>query len=454
MGTCKRCQHFRKLLPASQLLSRAVGTADADIAKALTKVQEDEAQQRGYEAQTRVKREQSGVDEWGMTPVMSDYCGLKERDDIYLIAEIKNSGGRCTDFAAGEIEKHTCVTCRHRVVAAGPERDRAVEQRFQHMAVGNASAGMSTSTPDGLLSKHREGAASRRAFELSAIYSTKGEMLSVPLYFDHCAKLSTDGAYAVCAMRNPHGACEAWAAGAPAAAPAAPQPEPPAPPAPTEPDPEDCLWDFVDLCQKLVSRELHDDETDVIRSAVPADCADEGEARDWMIGPLADLNAEYVRQPTDARTAWLDRQLPQMVRMLRRKPWRVARIAVALYDAADQEPPVALDVEAPAAPPAPAPPPRRAAPPPVAPAPELVLEEYRGGDLLQMFRVAARNARRKVRWLQERITAAERAGERDVVDELHVELQDALNDEQQAQQRADAFAKMNRETKLNSIKNT
>ena len=82
MGLCKDCIHFRRVKPASQLLAQAIGTTDASISNALVKIQEDEAQQRGAEAQMRAKKEVAGEQEWGFRPTMSDFCALNEESGM------------------------------------------------------------------------------------------------------------------------------------------------------------------------------------------------------------------------------------------------------------------------------------------------------------------------------------------------------------------------------------
>jgi len=155
MGICQQCIHYRRVKPASQLLAQAAATTDAAISNALTKIQEDETQQKGYEAQLRAKKENANDETWGFRPVMSGFCGLREdklyRDiqegkllmqegeftsrlrelevEGYLIAEVKNFGGRCQDFEAGQPVKRSCSTCAHRIAPPGTEPDRSRRRR-------------------------------------------------------------------------------------------------------------------------------------------------------------------------------------------------------------------------------------------------------------------------------------------------------------------------------------
>jgi hypothetical protein len=358
MGICRKCMHLRKLIPASQLLAKAMGTADADISKALVKIQEDESEQRGSEAQTRARRDQLGEEAWGFKPMMSDYCGLHEEDDNFLIAEIKNLGGRCTDFAAGATQQRPCLTCAHRNVAGGASKDREREQSYNEMAMGNVSAGMATSTPDNLLSKHREGTASRRAFELSAVYASKGELLEVPAYLDRCAHYSTDDAYVVCVLRNPHGMCAGWAATAGAVAAPRPQapapapapqaaPPPPAPRAPMvraalekKPAPADPAYHeaTIELCRRLADREMSDDELATIHAAVDGDYA-AYQAGDEDAMACLD---EIFELTTTAEDDWFTARMTPRLPAFRAYPWATAGFAVGLYDARASTAPEAI----------------------------------------------------------------------------------------------------------------
>jgi hypothetical protein len=53
-NVCRECKHFRRLKPASQLLALAFPTTDAAVSNILVKIQEDEGQQKGPEAQHRM----------------------------------------------------------------------------------------------------------------------------------------------------------------------------------------------------------------------------------------------------------------------------------------------------------------------------------------------------------------------------------------------------------------
>ena len=189
----------------------------------MAKVQEDESQQKGFEAQ--VKNRQSVMDpaEWGFRPAMSSYCGFLEDQQRYPIFEIKNIGGRCEDFSDKAKPSHSCKTCIHLVAAGGLSDDRDRERDLAAMQLENIATKSQSSTPELLLTKHREGASSRKAFELSGAYAAKGVMGNQPQYLDWCRALSKESAYVITVMANPYDACTVWE---PASGVASAQPKP------------------------------------------------------------------------------------------------------------------------------------------------------------------------------------------------------------------------------------
>ena len=54
---CEKCKHFRRVKPPSQLLAVAIGTTDAAISNALTKMGEDEQKQKEEEYKNKIKNE-------------------------------------------------------------------------------------------------------------------------------------------------------------------------------------------------------------------------------------------------------------------------------------------------------------------------------------------------------------------------------------------------------------
>jgi hypothetical protein len=209
-GPCQQCIHFRPVKPSSQSLAQAIGTTDATTSNALAKIQEDEVQQKGYEAQLKSKKEIANDELWGFRPVMSDFCGLRETEGIYPIPAVKNFGGRCTEFAPGRPKERSCSTCVHRMTSQGAAEDERLLKLYGAMAGRATIVGLSSSTADSLISRHLESVPSRKAFELSGIYAANGALATKPRYFDYCGKFSSDGQYVVCVLKNPHHTCWAW----------------------------------------------------------------------------------------------------------------------------------------------------------------------------------------------------------------------------------------------------
>lgn len=210
MAVCEKCIFLRRVRPRSQLLAAVVDTTDAAVASALGKIVEDEQKQRDAEAE--FKRAQASTEQsmWPRQPVMSSYCAQQEGDGLYLIAEVKNLGGRCSDFVAGRPERKACSDCQHRIPGAGLERDRQREDLITRLHLEATSAQASTSGPEGMLKARREGVPALKGFELSGAYAADGRLPAKPEYLDYCAALSNDDEYAVCAIVNPHNTCSAW----------------------------------------------------------------------------------------------------------------------------------------------------------------------------------------------------------------------------------------------------
>jgi hypothetical protein len=209
-GPCNQCVHFRRVKPISQVFAGALGNNDAPVSDALAKIVEDERKRRETEAQYKTMASSLGRDYWEGRPLMSNFCGLKEQDETYFIAEIKNAGGGCGDFTPGERPQHRCVECRHRVVPQGRDEDQLVEQTATEMASSNIALGLPTSLPDAMLSNHREAVPARIAFEASGAYSANGHLAMTPRYLDSCGHFSADGDHVICLIQNLHDTCPAW----------------------------------------------------------------------------------------------------------------------------------------------------------------------------------------------------------------------------------------------------
>ena len=212
MGICQNCLYFRSVKPKSLLLAQAIRSTDAVISNALSEISKNESQVRGYEGQQKQNNSDRGNPIWASLPTMSSYCAKEEASGIYLIPEIKNSGGRCTDFEPGCPPKKSCETCVYRVPSKGVIKDIAIAKELCDVAGCNAMAGLSTGIPENLINKHREGANSRKAFEITSAYNSQGHLIQQPEYLDYCSRPSDEEGYLVCIFQNPHHACPFWQA--------------------------------------------------------------------------------------------------------------------------------------------------------------------------------------------------------------------------------------------------
>jgi hypothetical protein len=217
MGTCQNCIYFRSVKSKSQLLAQVIPSTDAQVSNALKEILKDENEQRGYEAQSKQEKSHNNDENWDMPPVMSNYCAFKQVEgneaekNTYLICEVKNIGERCTDFKEGRPAQQSCQTCASRVAAKGMAMDKAMEDRLSQAGQVNVVVGLSTSSTDDLLSKYRDGANSRKSFEILNAYNNQGHFVgSPPNYLDYCGALSQQENYVICTFQNPHSDCPRW----------------------------------------------------------------------------------------------------------------------------------------------------------------------------------------------------------------------------------------------------
>jgi len=213
MGVCAKCHYFRQVRPTSQLLAKTLGTSDGAVATALAKIGQDEEKVQDAEAQYKRAEASTGNMQWAYRPLMSRFCGLRENDAVYLIAEVKNAGSRCAEFEfkSAAPERRGCSDCAHRIVPSGPSRDFDREATYTRMAMGSVTLEKGSSAiPDALLNKHRESVGSRKAFEVSAVYASQGRLATKPEYLHYCGLFSTEDTFVVCILQNPHHTCSSW----------------------------------------------------------------------------------------------------------------------------------------------------------------------------------------------------------------------------------------------------
>lgn len=299
-GPCTTCRWFRAVRPASQLLAATFPPTTADVAQALGKVVEDEEKQRDAEADFKRAQAIAGKVEWLGRPVMSAYCGLREADGLYDIAEVRNAGLRCEDHDPAPREPHACRDCVHARAGTAPQADALREETYVDIAARNVSAGVQKDTTDSLLRTHREGASARKALELTGAYQTRGELLNQPGYLAWCEVFSTPDSFSVCVLRNPHHTCDRWEplAAQPAGPPAD---EPAARPAPGAPVPETRLTNRAVPSERpggamaTMDERLRTTIAWLLGTPVPDDV--------WAL-VSADLSGSWESLPQDAREQW------------------------------------------------------------------------------------------------------------------------------------------------------
>jgi hypothetical protein len=212
-GPCTKCVFFRRTRLASQILAAGFQTTTdgAEIASAIGKIVEDEQRLREAEAEAKGKADSENRDLWLARPMTSDFCGLEEANEIYRIREVKNRGGvSCDKFDDEKPKRHACEDCAHRVPAEGRQRDYEMELTYTRLLTNAVAARASTGSAEGMLQAYRAGETSRKALEISAVYTSKGRPMAKPEYLDHCAALSSEDEYVVCALQNPHHTCSSW----------------------------------------------------------------------------------------------------------------------------------------------------------------------------------------------------------------------------------------------------
>lgn len=214
MGVCSRCVYFRRVKPASQLLSGAIGpTAAAEITNALAKIVDDEQKVREGEIDVKSKDGARDRDRWAARPMMSEYCGLQESDDRFFICEVRNRGQQCGDFV--DVKEHpptrrACADCSHRMPGVGARRDEAAVRQFTQLVSAAIAVQASPQIAQGLIKGQRDSTVARKALEVSGAYASKGRMISRPEYLDHCGAMSTDEEFVICALHNVHHTCPEW----------------------------------------------------------------------------------------------------------------------------------------------------------------------------------------------------------------------------------------------------
>jgi hypothetical protein len=210
MKMCTTCGFFRSFRPLSQLLARDLGIGDQPVVQQLTQIMRDEHETQDAEAKERLELKKTDRWEYRFRPRMSDYCGLRETERIYLLHELKNAGGDCEDHQPSTERARACSTCRHRADGEGAQKDQEMIARFGELARGAAALGQGSN--DHGLRDYIQKIGTVKAFEAAQANYSGRISCNKPEYLPVCtaSKFSTNASFVPCAVQNPHDQCEEW----------------------------------------------------------------------------------------------------------------------------------------------------------------------------------------------------------------------------------------------------
>jgi uncharacterized protein YjiS (DUF1127 family) len=210
MGECANCRHFRPLRPLSELLMRDLGVSrhEPELMNAYRRMIEDERECQDAEADHRRELVQGRQLEWRHRPMMSDYCGKREREGKFLVAELKNDGGQCRDHEGRLPQPRPCATCRYHNSGDGAARDRQQLNELRRLALNDVV--LERGGKDWIDEYHRS-IDLKKAQEASQVHAA-GKAYQKPSYLPVCLNHRPFDEFVPCAVRNPHAACDDWAA--------------------------------------------------------------------------------------------------------------------------------------------------------------------------------------------------------------------------------------------------
>jgi hypothetical protein len=209
------------------LLLRDLGHDEAQVVGEILKMMPDERSKQDAEMKQKVElmrlaqSQQVNQDleklplealRWLSRPTMTDYCGLKEQQEVALIHELKNINGRCGhdgSYAPHDKKQRSCATCRHCRMGGGKARDAAHFERLKQLTL-NATA-MDQGSAMHQWDEFRQFVASAKSLEAAAAYYSARIVNQAPEYLPYCSLNPSDAEFIPCAVRNPHDECSDWA---------------------------------------------------------------------------------------------------------------------------------------------------------------------------------------------------------------------------------------------------
>ncbi|MDX8355237.1 hypothetical protein [Cognatiyoonia sp. IB215182] len=213
---CETCLYYR----AARNLSDAVDMPySRELAREIERSYDNQAQREVRDARDRNRQMQAGKQTWSRRPLASEYCGLREAQDIYYMCDAKNAGNRCNDHqeAGHGARGGPCQTCAHNVPPTGQDYDNQAlldaidpsQNMYNRVWDNGAQPSQVTSNMDAIVSSNQQ----RRGLEMSLANRTGGILPDTPRYYAYCRHYSRPGAFVLGEMRNPDGNCPAYSGG-------------------------------------------------------------------------------------------------------------------------------------------------------------------------------------------------------------------------------------------------
>jgi hypothetical protein len=214
---CERCRFYRRFdRPLSDRLEREISRGEATLKDSLTRMSQEELQKRDAEtSRLRLLLLKKQI-EWRIEPELTSYCGIHEARNVFYVAELKNPHRDCDDFEARPPgPRQECSTCRHRVLATGPERDEAHFAAIRRMAATAVALGEPAGQSQ--LNEFRSWIATAKVREATQAFQDR-TLSQQPRYLSICAKHSRGASFVPCVVHNAHDDCPDWSSPASAAA--------------------------------------------------------------------------------------------------------------------------------------------------------------------------------------------------------------------------------------------
>jgi hypothetical protein len=211
-NSCLGCAYYRPYKPMSQLVAKELGTADGTLLTELIKMMQDEKQKKDEEAELVVRLMGDRTEQWGYKPQMTDFCGLYEHQQVFLVHQLKNPDGDCPDFDVPSGPERTCANCIHARRGNGDARDNQRIKELIALQTNAAAVGQSGSS-DSAIDRFTQLIGSRKSFESLQSYYAGKVSNQQPEYLSYCEAYSSRDNYVPCVVQNPHNSCYKWTDG-------------------------------------------------------------------------------------------------------------------------------------------------------------------------------------------------------------------------------------------------